>query len=175
MGILQCILIISVLKKLRKGKVIDLKKSKKLLITAFLCFLTAFCGACNANSNTVELVDFNSYEKQVTLGTLFSLPPAIVMDKNGKDYKVEYLIENPTSTAQINNNQFVIDTLDDYTITCLVTVSKKQVFTRVITLKVKDEKSPTVTFGTIAPAIIGQEYEIPVVVTDDSGLVTSIN
>ncbi len=154
---------------------IDLRKSKKLLITAFLCFLTAFCGACNANSNTVELVDFNSYEKQVTLGTLFSLPPAIVMDKNGKDYKVEYLIENPTSTAQINNNQFVIDTLDDYTITCLVTVSKKQVFTRVITLKVKDEKSPTVTFGTIAPAIIGQEYEIPVVVTDDSGLVTSIN
>ncbi len=134
-----------------------------------------FAVACNTNSNkTVELIDFDSYEEQITLGTMYSLPPAIVEDKEGNEYRVEYEIENSLSQVQINNNQFVIENLSDYVITCKVQVAKDKTLTRIITLKVKDEKAPIVTLGTIIPGFVGVEYVIPAEVTDDSGEQTQI-
>lgn len=134
-----------------------------------------FAVACNTNSNkTVELIDFDSYEEQITLGTMYSLPPAIVEDTEGNEYRVEYEIENSLSQVQINNNQFVIENLSDYVITCKVQVSKDLTLTRIITLNVKDVKAPIVTLGTIIPGFVGVEYLIPAEITDDSGQISQI-
>ena len=133
-----------------------------------------FLGACNTDNQTVNLIDFSSYQKEVVLGTMYSLPPAIVEDEMGKEYRVEYVIENELSEVQVNNNQFVIENLKDYVIKCNVNLSSKNVITRVITLTVKDEKAPIITLGEIAPGFVGVEYAIPVTVTDDSGETVNI-
>ena len=148
-----------------------MKQTGKFFIAGVLCLATLTGAACQAPSNEpIELLNFTSYEKEVKLGSLYSLPPAIVEGNNGKDYKVEYVIENELSEeVQVNNNQIVIGNLKDYIITCKVTLDNQEVVTRTITLNVKDEKEPTITLGTIAPGFVDTEYVIPVTVTDDSG------
>ena len=147
----------------------------KLLFLALTVFSLLFALACNTGAkDPIELVDFTSQEKQVTLGSMYSLPPAIVEDTNGNEYRVEYEIENSISQVQINNNQFVIENLSGYVITCKVQVSKDVTFSRTITLNVKDVKAPIVTLGVITPGFVGVEYVIPAEVTDDSGQISQI-
>lgn len=151
-----------------------MKKRIQFLIAGIVSAVIPFCSACESVENkTVELLDFTSFEKEVKLGSLYSLPPAIVVDKEGKDYKVEYVIENELAEVQVNNNQFVIENLKDYVITCNVSVGKEKVVTRTITLNVKDENAPIITLGTITPGFVGIEYTIPAIVTDDSGEIKS--
>lgn len=157
-----------------------IKKIVALVAIAISCGLTfvgcdfAEQGLISGNGtveNSVTLENFTDEEKIVLLDSAFVLPSDSVKDENGTEYAVEYSVRTK-SGKEIDaiDNVVWIKNFETYYVTCQAVVGESDVRSRTITLTVKDESAPIITFGEISDGYEGEEYLLPTIeVSDSSG------
>ena len=161
-----------------------MKKMKKIVcLTALLTLGVVGLMGCETattpsidNTETIDtslitLADFENESGTVFLGDKYSLPNAIVQDKDGKEYSVAYSITTQSGkTVGAVNGAFWVDFYESYSILCSVELSETDVRTRTISLTVKDNLAPTLDFSAFQDGATGVEYTLPTItVTDNSG------
>lgn len=116
----------------------------------------------------VVLENFENEEKTVLLDASFSLPAATVKDENGNEYNVEYTAATESGKpVSVIDGAIWIHDLETHYISCQAMV-QGEIKTRVLTLTVKDEVAPTLTFGTFYDGFEGENYLLPDVKVSDS-------
>ena len=127
----------------------------------------------SSSSETVEITldGFENTEDSVLLGEKYTLPTENAKDTSGKEYAVTYQVQTSTGEkiAPVEN-AFYAYHLGEYIITCYAKVGIGDVRTRTITVKVKDELAPEITFTDVKTGMVGKRYVLPKIsVIDDSG------
>ena len=148
-------------------------KTLGVLATLALALGFAFAGCNGADDNAITLENFENMEVNALLDGSYTLPIGNVSDSEGNDYEVTYAVKTASDKAvSVNNNAFWIKSFEDHIITCSATVAEGDVRTRTITVKVKDEGAPVITFGRVKRGMVGTEYTVPEITVFDSSLET---
>ena len=147
------------------------KKSLCLLATLALAVGFTFVGCNKEDENVITLDNFDNIEVSALLDGSYTLPIGNVSDTDGNDYKVTYAVKTASGKdVSVNNNAFWIKSFEDHVITCSATIAEGDVRTRTITVKVKDEGAPVVTFGKVKKGMVGTQYTLPEITVFDSSL-----
>ena len=116
----------------------------------------------------VVLENFENEEKQVLLDDSFTLPAATVKDENGNEYDVEYTAATESGKpVSVIDGAIWVTEFETHYISCQAVV-QDEIKTRILTLTVKDEGAPTLTFGTFYDGFEGENYLLPDVMVSDS-------
>ena len=127
-------------------------KARRLLIALLLCCMLAFTGvafaACDSQGGKTQLEGF-SVPEQVTAvyGETFEAEDLVVKDSAGNVYEVSVKVTCGGQEVQLTSGKFMIDKMQDYTITYEVRVSDTDVRTLTTVVKVSSTVKPVITVG----------------------------
>ncbi|MBQ8685585.1 MAG: hypothetical protein IJ514_05405 [Clostridia bacterium] len=148
-----------------------MKRNSK--ICTLLAMATVCCGFAFAsceNSAEVTLQDFADTQMSAVLGEECTLPSSAISTAGAK-YAVDYTAKTKSGeTVTVENSEFVVEYLEEHTLTASVKITESDVRTRTITLSVTDEHAPVISFSDATIGHVGSVYTLPTVdVLDDSG------
>lgn len=148
-------------------------KIKKIKAVLFTAITAVFVGAfslvgCEIKDETeILLQNFEDTEASALLGEYYNLP-ASVKDSDGNEYTVTYSVKTKTGyEASVFNNAFLVNELENYVVTCYANVSKDDIRSREIIVKVEDKEKPEINFEDVANGIVGVKYYMPRVSVSD--------
>ena len=142
---------------------------KKLLATATLATAcTVLFVGCETSPAEVALNNFQNEEITVVLDDAFTLPSDKVSDENGNEYTVTYKATTKSGkTVGTADGVLWIKEFETHYVECQAQVGNT-VKTRVLTLTVKDESAPEITFGDVYDGYVGEGYLLPTLTVNDS-------
>ena len=119
---------------------------------------------------TITIENFTDVSATVSLGEGYALPDT-AYDTEGNAYEISYSIKTESGKELgLVDDQIIARYLEKHYVVGTVEVAAGDIRTQKITLTVKDEGNPWITFGEIEIGQQGVEYALPeITVNDDSG------
>ena len=127
-------------------------KVRRLLIALLLCCMLVFTGfaiaACDHGGQEVQLEGFAvSEEVTAVYGETFEVEDLTVKDSDGNVYEVTVTVSCAGQEVKVTSGRFMIDKMQDYTITYEVKLSDTDIRTLTTLVKVSSAVQPMITVG----------------------------